>query len=206
MNSTQSDGGRAASGLNERRDCVVCALSNATGIGYVKAHIMLKQAGRRDRKGTPESVTIRALREGERAGLWKCVSLPIVRSAIGETYTLGGTSYRRRRSPTVAQFVRTLPLGGRFMLVASRHAFCYIDGKIVDSNSQAVARGRMLWAYEIQLPNGVTPKATPPPPDRPRVRASGLITLPPKEQMTQEDINQMMRRVNQLLEEIEKRK
>jgi hypothetical protein len=160
--SIQSDGGRAESGMRETNDCVVCALSNASGIGYVKAHAILKANGRKDRRGTRSHITSAALKQGQSQGLWSFRELEIPRRSLTEAGLRYGM-YRTTK-PTVAAFIRTLPRTGRFILAAAHHAFCYIDGKIVESNYRPVTRGRMHWCYEIipaakaEKPSHLTPE------------------------------------------------
>jgi len=161
VDSIRSDGGRAKSfvGIQERRDCVVCALSNATGIGYVKAHDMLKQNGRRDRRGTRTYITTATIEQGARLNLWSFRRVDVNKREPTKSEAFSYRFYGRRVNtrPTVASFIRSLPRTGRFIMAAAAHAFCYIDGKIVDSNSTPVVRGRVLWCYEI-IPTQTEPK------------------------------------------------
>lgn len=46
-----TDGGRHEAGIDETNDCVVRALALFNGISYADAHALLKQAGRKDRRG-----------------------------------------------------------------------------------------------------------------------------------------------------------
>ena len=43
-----TDGGKLGSNLHERCDCTVIALANARGIAYSDAHLILKNAGRKN--------------------------------------------------------------------------------------------------------------------------------------------------------------
>src|ERR1035437_2309620 len=105
---TETDGGKIAAGFpNEYNDCAVRALAISTGIKYGDAHDMLRERGRRDRKGT---------------------KLSMIESSLSSLSTLGiKFVHYISTGATLAQFIR-LNRTGRFLLITNRHALTLIDG------------------------------------------------------------------------------
>lgn len=119
-----TDGGMAAAGFNEHNDCVVRALSIATGIKYATMHREMKELGRKDRHRTKSYWT-------EWADDW-CESKD---------------EYKRNQM-TISEFVQLNPIG-KFVIRIRGHALALIDGVIHDTYEQRPGSWVMsAWRFE----------------------------------------------------------
>ena len=129
---TETDGGKVASGFpDEFNDCAVRALALSTKINYGDAHDMLRERGRRDRRGTRTA--------------WLESSLTSLAS-LGVKWN----KMEEGRHLTLAQFIASHRTG-RYIVITRSHGLALIDGVIHDSFSTG-ARVRIRWAYQIELP------------------------------------------------------
>lgn len=112
----------------ERKDCVIRALSNASGMEYEKAHAMATKHGRQANKGTEIDVTHRLMLA---AGL----------KAQGFYGTTGSSRWLQWRMPgvphaagtTLAKFVKNTPTG-RYVVLVRGHALAVVDGETIDTH------------------------------------------------------------------------
>lgn len=116
----------------EKLDCSVRALAVASDMPYADAHALFKQAGRKDKRGTPTQVSVRV-----HAGLGY-EKLALYRDAPGIIAVF----------PTLAQFIRT-HRRGRFILHRRGHAFALINGVVHDWSNGTGARSRIKVAWRV---------------------------------------------------------
>lgn len=107
----------------ERRDCVVRAGAIAMGLPYEEMHKRYKNAGRKDKRGTPIYIIPEAL---------NCI----------EQF-----EYCSYNSPTLAQFAK-LHKHGRWVLCNNRHAWAFING-VVHDQGPIGARTRIIGAWRV---------------------------------------------------------
>src|SRR3977135_359688 len=113
---TYSDGGRDQEGFtNEWNDCAVRALALSTGVGYTKAHDLLKAEGRRDRKGTKLPQIKRSL-----AKLCNESAIANFQEIVPSRY-VAGTVCVGTLSPTLQDTIRKYSTG-RYLIIATGHA------------------------------------------------------------------------------------
>ena len=122
----------------EQRDCVVRAMTIATGRPYMEMHALLASKGRKSRRGTPFAVIDAALTE---------LGLPTL-TRIEPDYQLVGGGYFGRRSwrdharPTLARWMAEHRVG-RYMVIIRGHAFAVVDGVQYDGYQPNGARCRV---------------------------------------------------------------
>lgn len=109
-------------GLGERSDCVVRAVSVAGCMDYHVAHALLKRHGRRDRKPTYIHTTIEAIREAF------------------------AVEVRYAERCTLASFVNKHQ-SGHYVLLTSSHALALVDGVVYDWASHP--RCRVVWYFKL---------------------------------------------------------
>jgi len=140
---TVTDGGATQEGfLNEWNDCSVRALALSTGIGYAKAHSLLKAEGRRNRRGTKLRMIRRAL---EKIGQFQ---------ELTPSGPIGGY-LTRPRYPTLQDTVRKYSTG-RYLIVATGHALALIDGIVHDKGQISGPRSRVRNIFRITLTEPVS--------------------------------------------------
>src|SRR6266550_5322529 len=143
---TVTDGGQHQEGfLNEYNDCAVRALALSTGVPYTKAHGLLKAEGRRDRKGTKLPQVKRALvnlcNESSIANYQEIApSHPVFHPVYG--YPL------RQKYPTLQDTIRKYNTG-RYLIIATGHALCLIDGVVHDKGQISGPRSRVRNIFRI---------------------------------------------------------
>lgn len=142
----------AASSMGERNDCVVRALALGANIPYREAHSILKSKGRKDRRGTPISFLIEALRERG----FKLVEIirehPDVRfntfqwRAISDSVTYHS---KLSKCKTIRTLERVLPQKGVLLIWTSSgnnfHSLVARGGKIHDWSSGRCLRIKKIW-------------------------------------------------------------
>jgi hypothetical protein len=181
----------SALALREHNSCTVYAVACVLGVDYDEAHALLKAHGRKDRRGTRYYIAARAL-----ATRGTVREIPIPRL---EARLLSGDYCfdKRRRLPTVNQFVYKLPQRGRFLLCAGHHAFAFVDGVILDNLRKPKTRARIYAAFEFIPPQ---PKPQP----RPVYHFDLTKAFNPEHPdqpisvITQNDINSMWKRLDDL--------
>ena len=112
------------SGLNEKNDCVVRALSVAGGLEYSVAHRMMAVAGREPRHSTSVPASIRMLE----------TFFPHAQRVF-----VGGKA-------TMAQFAAAYP-DGRWMVYTRNHAVALVDGVVYDWMPHP--RSRVRWGWRL---------------------------------------------------------
>jgi hypothetical protein len=109
----------------ENNDCVVRASSIACGIPYEEMHAKYKEAGRKDRRGTPVFLIDEVL-----------------------DYKQGIKATTRRSAWTLAQFLRVHD-SGHWVMCNRNHAWAVIDG-VVHDHGIVGARTRVLFAWKVK--------------------------------------------------------
>lgn len=110
LKTISTDAGRSSSGVEDKRDCTIRALSVSAGIPYKYAHKIGTEAGRKKGKGFhPEKLLKYAKREYD-------------------------ITYKKKRykSVTIQRFIRENPTG-RYYVATNVHAFAIINGTIYDT-------------------------------------------------------------------------
>lgn len=105
---------------NEKRDCVIRALSIAACIDYNTAHALLKKHGRKDKRGTPLHVSIAALKE-----LFPDVEMKSANVSL--------------------DFFARSHTQGHYLVYTRNHAIALCDGVIHDWSSHPRYRVRYYW-------------------------------------------------------------
>lgn len=129
---TNCDGGRP-DGLDEDNDCTVCALANASGIGYPAAHILMEQAGRLPGEG---SYIHLGLEEYAKEG-------------FGSFFMVAKPS----ASITLSQFARLFPIG-RYIVrydvgYRSSYVVATVNGVIINNSDTERSKKRVRMAWKI---------------------------------------------------------
>ena len=129
------DGGKKAAGFDwENRDCAVRAISLFADRSYATVHQMLKQAGRKDKRGTYSQHI---------AGVIKSLTdVPLI--PVNKTQDKAG---RYVNQLTLNQLIKQNQKG-RLVVLTRGHALAVIDGVIHDT---FLTGGRSrVWSYFIQ--------------------------------------------------------
>lgn len=114
---------------NERKDCVVRAISSAFGLSYDKAHAYCKnELNRKDRKGT-------------RGFEYKM-------NKVGTLFGKTVTKIEKSKRPKTTQGIIRLLNEGTYLVSVAGHAFTIMDGVVIGNSSDA-KKGRVrivaLW-------------------------------------------------------------
>ena len=125
---------------NETRDCTVRALANSAGLLYGNAHNILRQHGRKDKRGCTHYV-------------WHDAYLSNGMSLVGVYGTTHGARSLAKRISVVAQdgitLGRLLPKlkDGSYIVIITRHALAVVDGGVVDMNLNRI-NSRVVAVYK----------------------------------------------------------
>jgi hypothetical protein len=186
---TQTDGGKMQAGFpEETNDCGVRSLALSTGISYGDAHDMLRERGRKNRRGTKTAWIESSLTSLASIG---------IKWAKAVTFVYGG-DYNLNKKYTLAQFISTHKTG-RYLVVTNRHGLALIDGVVHDAGQISGARCRVLCAYKIELP--AVPSAEKPHVFFPSKPVAPVVPAPAvevKPEITQVQINSLWERLNKL--------
>jgi hypothetical protein len=132
-----------ATNPNERKDCVVRAIANATGMNYLDAHSVCKKHGRKNGAGTNwysthsimQELGMKAIVFGKNrtANWFKNYDKQYVKNLV--TDHVGGK--------TLKNLMQDLPMG-KYVVYIRGHALALVDGKIIDTginkaNSRVIA-------------------------------------------------------------------
>jgi len=118
--------GATSSTGNERNDCTVRALANATEMSYEKAHALLKKHGRKDCKGAYFTTMKPAYEE---AGF---VLYGVYGTTRAARYTAHVTKQKANAGTTLAKLLPTLGFG-EYIVNTTGHAVAVVNGKIIDT-------------------------------------------------------------------------
>lgn len=123
-----------ATNLQESKDCVIRAITNATGVSYDAVHSFLAASGRKHGKGTNVESMVAACKH---FGLTFVGTFGKTSSARSCAY-FGNRQYKylhvtRNESITLGKLIASLPFG-RFVVVIRGHAVAMIDGKLIDTH------------------------------------------------------------------------
>lgn len=119
----------------ERNDCTVRALANASGISYYDAYAAFQKAGRKSNRGTRYNVW---------APLYKSFGFNKM-VAYGETggvykrsieMAVKGMDVEATNGMTLGRFIKANPVG-TFIVIVRKHALCVKDGVVYDSHKTA---------------------------------------------------------------------
>jgi len=133
----KTDGGKIAAGFtNETRDCSVRAVALAADVPYADAHLALKKAGRRDRKGASMNQIKHALSD-------------VSRSIATEPIAIVDKFYATVTYPTLQQVIRSHRTG-RYVICTGRHAMALIDGQIHDAGEISGPRSRIMDVVKVE--------------------------------------------------------
>lgn len=119
--------------FKEHNDCAVIALAIVLDTTYAKCHAFLKKNGRRNKRGTPYSVSEKA-----------------IKSMIRYRYVKGPYSNSNKKS--LKKFCQDHP-EGRFLVGVRGHALAVIDGVIHDHKEGL--RRQVIRAYRIYKPGEI---------------------------------------------------
>lgn len=123
----------------ERNDCVVRAISNATGKDYSEVHAVLKKHGRKDRKGTQWHTSIAAMKELGMEGV------AIGNGQSAKFMARQGKMERHEKGVTLGKLLKDLPRG-RFVVYIRGHALAVVNGEIIDTGLNKVnSRVNVVW-------------------------------------------------------------
>lgn len=100
--------------FRESKDCAVKAVAVVIGRPYKVAHAALKACGRRNRCGTPRTVTIRAI------------------ESLGYKVTLLPDNHAMRKAKTLRTLESKVPSRGMFLVVVNKHIIGIRSGMIQD--------------------------------------------------------------------------
>jgi hypothetical protein len=112
----KSDGGLAATGLNEQADCTVRSVAIAAEIPYMAAHTMMKLLGRKYRCASRRGVIEQFFSTKPRLG----------------RYTIAPQYLVPTPTTTVGKFLERRA-SGRFIVRVRGHVFAVVDGVVHDS-------------------------------------------------------------------------
>lgn len=124
----------------ESRDCTVRALANSTGLRYGNAHNILRQHGRKDKRGCTCNV-------------WHDAYISNGMSLVGVYGTTKGARYLAKKISVVAQKGTTLGsilpklTNGSYIVIITRHALAVVDGGVVDMNLNR-SNSRVIAVYK----------------------------------------------------------
>lgn len=125
-----SDGGRAAAGFaEEKNDCTVRALANATGTTYAESHALWKSLGRESGKGANLFWNIVFINK------WLAPKgLKLTNTFLPKKIVLGNVklSIAKKSVPTLRSFIKAHPKGV-YLCQTRDHAFAIRDGVVHDS-------------------------------------------------------------------------
>lgn len=130
---------RSAEYSNERNDCTVNALAKVADLPYGAAYRYTELAGRRKNHGMFSRDIVKMWANGTLAN-YKVTEIP-----VGFSQTIRGGVQR----PTLADIRRRFPKG-RYYVIATGHAIAMKDGVILDSESTAGARKRVLRLFHFE--------------------------------------------------------
>jgi hypothetical protein len=141
-----TDGGKPQ-GFRDEQDCTVCALANASGVGYEVAHILMEDAGR---KQNGLSSVLLGLMHWKAEGFGDYRNIPVSSDAL--KYNFG------RHYSTLAQFARRYSTGS-FIVRCSNgdgtsHVMAIVNGVILNNEYGTSVRKRVNAAWEL-LPEKV---------------------------------------------------
>lgn len=136
-NYLSSDGGKHKSGFdNERNDCVVRTLSNASCLTYIEAYALAARFGR-------------AKHHGMRTYAMNHMLGKAVRDEVPELSHLKVT-YIQDRPKTVRQLIERYSTGTYFVSL-NNHVFVLSDGKVLDSFFPRLGRRITdMWRFELK--------------------------------------------------------
>jgi hypothetical protein len=134
----------ANSGITDRNNCTVCALSNVSGISYHEAHLITHAAGRKMRKGFKTVVLMKHIQENQ--DNYRLVFKEIMNQ--DKTTTPGvWVSRFAKKGMTIAKFIQQNPTG-RFYVRRSGHAFAIINGVVHDHlTNKPLQRITHAWQF-----------------------------------------------------------
>ena len=123
-----------ATNPQESKDCVIRAITNATGVSYDEVRDFLAASGRKQGKGTDVDSMTAACKH---FGLKFIGTFGKTSSARSCAY-FGNRQYKylhvtRNESITLGKLIASLPFG-RFVVVIRGHAVAMIDGKLIDTH------------------------------------------------------------------------
>ena len=117
---------KGATNPDESNDCVVRALSNASGMPYNKAHALLKNAGRKERNG---------VRLSDMISLFEKLSIkPIYISSNTKDgqYLCKHYCWTPNVGMSLGKSVKTFSKG-KYIALVNRHAVALVDGHLIDT-------------------------------------------------------------------------
>lgn len=125
---------------NEAADCTVVALAYAMDISYKDAHAMLREMGRKNRRGF-------------KLRLWLDNQCAVSRMK-NQPFLLGKYKVVRvvlpfHARPTLAKFLRDFPRG-RFLVRKRGHMFVVINSNVINALTGARTRITNIWYLEEQ--------------------------------------------------------
>ena len=124
----------------ESRDCTVRALANSTGLRYGNAHNILRQHGRKDKRGCTHHV-------------WHDAYISNGMSLVGVYGTTHGARSLAKKISVVAQNGTTLGsilpklTNGSYIVIITRHALAVVNGGVVDMNLNR-SNSRVIAVYK----------------------------------------------------------
>jgi len=124
----------------ESRDCTVRALANSTGLRYGNAHNILREHGRKDKRGCSSDV-------------WHDAYISNDMSLVGVYGTTRGARYLAKKISVVAQAGTTLGsilpklTNGSYIVIITRHALAVVNGGVVDMNLNR-SNSRVIAVYK----------------------------------------------------------
>jgi hypothetical protein len=123
---------------NESNDCMVRAFANATGKSYEESHAVFAAVGRKNNKGTTTSIIPEVMKQHG----FNCSILGYCNTAKFCAH-YNPTARRYKTSVTVSRLLQVPKYTkGSHVFVVRGHAFCVIDGKILDQS--VIKQGRRV--------------------------------------------------------------
>lgn len=125
---------------NERRDCTVIAVAALAEVPYAEAHAMLKQKGRKDRRGPYLSVVFEALR-ALGCTVTRVDSRHIIQQYPGQHK---GLCHLTTHHPD--RFPQVWANGKRYLFDTRQHVAAVVNGRMIDWSRNRALRA---VAYEV---------------------------------------------------------
>lgn len=123
----------ANSGITDKNNCTVCALSNVSGITYHEAHMITQAAGRKMRKGFKTVKLMNHIFDNQ--------------SNYGLMFVCIMNKDNGSKPISVARFIQENPTG-RFYVRRSGHAFAIINGVVHDHlTNKPLQRITHAWQF-----------------------------------------------------------
>jgi len=131
-----------SSSMNERNDCAVVAISIVTGVPYKEVHVALKDAGRKNREGTYQHESKRAIEAlGFKARSWSFMEY----QRMINSYPANHSQLHNITSHHPNRFPKQWAGKTNLLLFSRHHVLALMDGKVQDWSVRNSLRIVYIW-------------------------------------------------------------